>query len=264
MDHQKVVIGDATLYCGDCLEIMPGLGMVDAVVTDPPYEKEAHNNGRRAFSGKSSPEFSKGICELLPVGFSEISEDLRSRCGILFSGISRGWILTFCQVEAVHKWMEAIEFGQAKYLRTQIWDRVDSAPQFTGDRPAMAFECIVTCWAGKGRSVWNGGGARGTYRYPTVKQNRLHDTQKPLKLMSELVQKFSNRGHAILDPFMGSGTTGVACAQLGRKFIGIELDPKYFEIACKRIENAYAQPSLFNGNGEPERKAEQMSLEDSG
>ena len=76
--------------------------------------------------------------------------------------------------------------------------------------------------------------------------------------MVELLSDFTNHGQTILDPFMGSGTTGVACAKLGRKFIGIELKPKYFDIACERIEAAYKQPDLFV---EPPAKAVQVGLD---
>lgn len=91
-----------------------------------------------------------------------------------------------------------------------------------------------------------GGGKRGVFEYyATHGRYGGHPTEKPLGLMGELVQLFSNQGATVLDPFMGSGTTGVACARLGRKFIGIELEPKYFEIACRRIEEAQAQPDMF-------------------
>jgi len=86
------------------------------------------------------------------------------------------------------------------------------------------------------------------------KNGRLHPTEKPVGLMRKLLQKTAG---IVLDPFMGSGTTGVACVKLGRKFIGIELDPKYFDIACKRIEEAYKQPDMFI---EPSKKAEQLGI----
>jgi site-specific DNA-methyltransferase (adenine-specific)/modification methylase len=85
-----------------------------------------------------------------------------------------------------------------------------------------------------------------------------HPTQKPLELMKWCIEKLPDKTETILDPFMGSGTTGVACAKLGRKFIGIELEPKYFDIACKRIEAAYKQPDLFV---EPPAKAVQGGLD---
>src|SRR5690606_9161061 len=78
-----------------------------------------------------------------------------------------------------------------------------------------------------------------------LERSQVHPTQKPEKLIEHIVKISSKPGGAVLDPFMGSGTTGVACANLGRKFIGIEIEPKYFDIACRRIEAAYAQGRLF-------------------
>ena len=86
---------------------------------------------------------------------------------------------------------------------------------------------------------------------------RWHIAQKPVPLLKEIV-RIIPEDQTVLDPFMGSGTTGVACAKLGRKFIGIEIEPKYFDIACKRIEEAYAQPDMFI---EPPAKAEQEALD---
>jgi len=78
-----------------------------------------------------------------------------------------------------------------------------------------------------------------------MKDGKGHPTQKPIEVMCWCIERLPDGANTILDPFMGSGTTGVACAKLGRKFIGIEIEPKYFDIACRRIEAAYAQPDMF-------------------
>jgi site-specific DNA-methyltransferase (adenine-specific) len=120
-----------------------------------------------------------------------------------------------------------------------VWNRLNGAPQFTGDRPAVAVEAITLAHP-KGRKRWNGGGKRGIYSH-CIEQNRggnnerFHTTQKPLPLMLDLVADFTDPGETILDPFAGSGTTGIACLCLGRKFIGIERDAKYFRLACDRL-----------------------------
>src|SRR5690606_28135970 len=85
-----------------------------------------------------------------------------------------------------------------------------------------------------------------------------HPTEKPVPVMAEYVRNSSQRGDVVLDPFMGSGTTGVAAAQLGRRFVGIELDPQHFETACERIEAAYARPDLYSSHVE----GEQLSILD--
>lgn len=253
----KVVIGDATLYCGDCLDILPTLGKVDAVITDPPYEAEAHTKGRRV-SGKQ--ENGDRSVEMAALDFDAMTPDLRLAVSSACSAICDGWFLAFCQAEAVSLWREAHEAAGAKYKRSMVWIKPDGAPQFTGDRPGMGYESIVASWCGTGRSKWNGGGRHGVFSHPHRESNnpKQHMTQKPSTLMRELVDLFTDYGNTVLDPFMGSGTTGVAAIQLGRKFIGIEREPKYFDIACKRIEQAVAQGQLFAP--EPP-KAEQMEIQ---
>ena len=97
------------------------------------------------------------------------------------------------------------------------------------------------------------------YRAVAVDGGKQHPTQKPVQLMKWCIGFLPDTGYSIFDPFMGSGTTGVACIKIGRKFIGIEREPKYFDIACRRIEDAYKQPDLFV-EAEKAQPAEQLSL----
>lgn len=241
---KPVVIGNATLYCGDCMEVLPTLGKVDAVITDPPYEAEAHTKGRRLLGKQESGE---RTVEYGALDFALMSDELRFKSSSLAAELCSGWMLSFCQAEAVSLWRDAHEAAGAKYKRAMVWLKPDGAPQFTGDRPGMGYESIVASWCGTGRSKWNGGGKHGVFSHPNRESNnpKQHMTQKPSTLMRELVDLFTAQGNIILDPFMGSGTTGVAAIQLGRSFIGIEREPKYFDIACKRIEQAVAQGQLF-------------------
>jgi DNA modification methylase len=224
-----------TLYLGDCRDILPTIAEVDHVITDPPYELEAHTRGRRAYSGKHGHEFPKGIAEERPISFAPMNTDLRTFVASECARAARSWVMAFCQVEAVHLWRECFDAAGAEYTRTQLWVKPDATPQFTGDRPAMAFECIVTAWAGTGRKSWNGGGARGLYHHPTVKRGWGHETEKPEPLMVDLIAAFSNPDETILDPFAGSGTTLAVAKRLGRKAIGIEIDERYCELAGKRL-----------------------------
>jgi site-specific DNA-methyltransferase (adenine-specific) len=192
-----------TLFHADCLDVFyrgPQF-VADHVITDPPYEE-------RRLSARW----------------------MRS--------VTRKWILVFCQVEAAMIWRDAL--APAKYARTQIWRKPDSAPQFTGDRPGMGYESIVTCWNGDGRMSWNGGGRHGVYEHCVNDFGRLtgdrpHPTMKPEPLMCELVSLFTDPGDLILDPFGGSGTTAVAAKRLGRRCILIEREEKYCEVAAKRL-----------------------------
>src|SRR5690606_30894158 len=111
-------------------------------------------------------------------------------------------------------------------------------PQFSGDRPAAGFDAITICHP-SGRKRWNGGGAHAVWTHPVVingaGEARVHTTQKPLSLMTQLVSLFSDPGETVLDPFAGSGTTLVAAKNLGRRAIGIELDERYCEVAARRL-----------------------------
>ena len=149
--------------------------------------------------------------------------------------LARRWILVFCQVEAAMKWRAVLEDAGACYKRTCIWVKPDGKPQYSGDRPGIGYESIVACHA-PGRSRWNGGGTHGVFIVNKGGDARTgHQTQKPLALMELLVRLFSDPGEVILDPFAGSGTTGVAAIRLGRRFVGWEMNSEYFAIARKRL-----------------------------
>ena len=248
---EKVIIHNATLYHGDCLEILPTLDKVDAVVTDPPFEAEAHTQQRRAL-GRGSEDGRRDIQDAaLP--FAAISEGERSGLCNWAAKSCSGWLLVFCQAEAVGSWRAEMEQAGTKWRRSGIWVKPDGMPQLSGDRPGMGYESIAMGWCGEGKSKWNGGGKHGVWIMPKHDkgsghggQSNEHPTQKPQRIMHELVSLFSAIGSVVCDPFMGSGTTGVACANLGRKFIGIEIERKYFDIACNRIEAAYSQGRLFD------------------
>lgn len=236
---RKEIIGDCVLYCGDCMDIMPTLGKVDHVVSDPPYEDSTHKNivNISRNDGRAPTE---------KLRFESITK-IREPFFNLSCDASRGWIILFCTVEGAGRWADVINISKAKYKRACAWVKPDAMPQLNGECPANGLEIFNCSWAGEGRAKWNAGGKRGVYTHLTNQPDRtgLHPTEKPIPLMMEILKDFTNAGEAILDPFMGSGTTGVACVKTGRKFIGVELDEKYFDIACKRIEDAYKQPDLF-------------------
>lgn len=236
---QKVQIGDCTLYQGDCLEIMPVLGEVDHVVSDPPYEQISQDRIggiKRNDGGKVTEKLKfSGIDGIR----GKFTESVRDCC--------KGWGLLFCTSEGVALWRDSIELNKLKYKTPMIWVKPDAMPKFNGQGPALGHEHIVSLWCGGGCSRWNAGGKRGVYRHIVNPSDRhgKHPTEKPWRLFTELLEDFTNPNELILDPFMGSGTTGVACVKTGRKFIGVELDPDYFKIACERIEKAYQQRDLF-------------------
>lgn len=232
-------IGDAVLYNGDCLEVMTTLEPVSHVISDPPYEQISQDR----IGGIKRNDGGKVTEKLTFVGI----DGLRDSVCEATAKLAQGWGIFFCTAEGVAMWRDSIEAAGIKYKCPMIWVKPDAMPKFNGQGPALAYENCVTCWNGVGKAVWNAGGKRGVYTHLTNQRDRdgRHPTEKPIPLFAELLADFTGPGETILDPFMGSGTTGVACATMGRKFIGIEMDPRYFDIACERIEKAYRQGDMF-------------------
>jgi site-specific DNA-methyltransferase (adenine-specific) len=249
---ESVQIGDCTLFLGDCLEILPTLGKVDAVICDPPYEQISQDR----IGGIKRNDGGKVTEKLTFAGIDGIRGEVTRLTALSCSG----WALFFCTSEGVAPWRDAVEFAGLKYKTPMIWVKPDAMPKFNGQGPALGHENIVSAWCGTGHARWNGGGRRGVFTALTNDPGRegTHPTEKPVPLMSELVSLFSNEGDVVLDPFMGSGTTGVAAVKLGRKFIGIELNERYFEIARKRVQKAYDEPRL--PLSAPKPKQETMTL----
>ena len=226
---EPVIIGDATLYLGDCRDILPTLPRVDAVVTDPPYgmswdgKVTVGKNGHGATGAKAK------------------------HYGIEIHGDDRPFDATpWLRFKNVLLWGFNHFPDQLRRGRALVWiKRSDEGfGSFLSDAE------IAWCSAGHGVYCFR------DQSLMSETHQRAHPTQKPVALMQWCVQQFP-AAQSILDPFMGSGTTGVACAKLGRKFIGIEIEPKYFDIACRRIEQAYAQPDMFVA---PPKKATQEPL----
>lgn len=237
---RKEVIGNCELYLGDCLDIMPTLDEVDHVICDPPYEDFLHENNKRLAKGRALKDKRNPFESWDFNSINSIRGDLLDKINC------SGWFIGFCVIEGVKPWVDAIGESRIKYKRTSLWIKPDGMPQFNGACAGLGYECFITAWCGAGQSKWNGGGKHGVY-YCNKGDGRYggHPTEKPVRLMSDIIRDYSNQGETILDPFMGSGTTGVACVKLGRKFIGIEMNKKYFDLSCRRIEQAYNQPDMF-------------------
>lgn len=243
-----------TLHHGDCLDPVSGLASladksVDHVITDPPYEAEAHELGKRQ---NPTRDHSKRVVDE-GLDFGAISTADRTAVAAQATRLARKLIVAFCQVEAVAAWRTALQCAGAKYLRAIPWVKPDAMPSLHGRWPGQAFEVIVLastaaaqCPVG-GKAVWY-----SHTRTPMARDRRPHPTMKPLDLMLQILEDFTDHGETILDPFAGSGTTGVACNQLGRSFIGWERDANYHAIATRRLNGDEAkprpeQPSLFGG-----------------
>lgn len=233
------------MYLGDCLEIMSTLDRVDHVITDPPYEKEAHTRARRALVDSTQKRGARNTGKVrridrpLEIDFEAITPEDRTAVSKQSAGLVSRWTIAFCQIEAVAAWRAAFEAGGLEWVRGGIWRKPDGAPQFTGDRPGQGFECLAIAHP-KGKKRWNGGGKHAVWTHSLEhghgngKRNE-HPTVKPLALMLDLVDDFTDAGDVVLDSYAGSGTTGVACLRRGRQFIGIEKKPAYFELAVERL-----------------------------
>lgn len=247
-----------TLYHGDCLALMVALareGMrVDHTITDPPYEQEAHTKQTR-IKGKEHKHLtstmddgavSKSVLAFDPIGHR------RWLYARMIARLTQRWALTFCQLEAAMLWRKAYESGGKRYIRTMTWYKTNGIPQFTGDRPAANYENIVLMHS-PSRCRWNGCGRGSVLPHPiNGGKDALgsHPTQKPLSLIEELLTLFSDVGDLILDPFAGSGTTGVAAKKHNRRAILIEQNEDYCRLAARRLATTQPQMLLEPQRGE--------------
>lgn len=224
-----------SLECADCRLWLPTLAdrSVDLVLTDPPYEIEAHTLQRR-----TRATLERGVVDAsLP--FAPIDAATRAAVAIETARVGRRWVLTFCQIEAVPLWRAAYERAGLVYKRTCLWIKPDGMPQYSGDRPGMGYEAFVAMHQ-PGRSAWNGGGRHGVFVChkndgARVAGKHQHPTQKPVRLMRELIRLFSDPGEVVGDWFAGVGSTGVAALLEGRRFVGAERDAGYAAVARERL-----------------------------
>ena len=233
---RKEVIGDCTLYLGDCLTVMPMLEKVDAVVTDPPYELSS--------SGPGSSHFGMSLSKFDGDGYKAIINGLDyNKLFDVFKTVQQPLNgFAFCSNKQVSKLMAECE-RRGLSTTLLIWHKTNAAP-FANGVWRGDIEYIVH-FRGKG-ATFNGGATDKTKVLPhPIVIDDAHPTVKPQAIIQRLIRNCSNTDGTVLDPFMGSGTTLVACAKMGRKGIGIELDPDYFDIACQRVEEAYRQPDMF-------------------
>ncbi len=216
-----------TIYHGDCLDVLPTLAGVDHVITDPPYSDASH---AMHDAGKRWAQRQDGLVRA-ELRFDSIDGPYIE--SVLNAVAVARWAV-FTMDERIASWLRVSQPRGFKYVRTGVWVKPGSMPQFTGDRPAMGYEPVVIMHAAGSRTRWNGGGRAGVWQFPPVHGE--HPTQKPLALYRSFVELFTDPGEVILDPFMGSGTTLLAALNLGRRAIGIEREEKWCEAAAKRLE----------------------------
>jgi len=333
-------IGDCILIQGDCLEVMPALGEVDAIIADPPYfgikgefdfiwsdfnsylvdvEKWACAVASKAKEASTvywlgddkNIAYSQVIFDKLMGFVNSLVWHKTDKRGGMFGSAGSDKVRSFpiCTerllVYSNDRYnLSSCVYAIRDYIRSEIkkskgeisFKKINAALGTATNGGGVASACLslkkseptmFTAEMYKALQAWCAPYLRREYEdlrreYEELRRefnnkhnlteflefdfekggNKLHPTVKPLKLISALVETSTRVGQTILDPFMGSGTTGVACVQLDRKFIGIELDPDYFEIACQRIEEAYKQPKLFPVEKPKPAKTGDMFAED--
>ena len=230
------------LLQGDCLELMKNIpdGSIDLILTDPPYliSKKSNFDTGGAWNNASDKR-----CQKTPpkTDFGEWDKqqlDLNKLFKEFFRVLKKsGTCICFFDVWKMQELKRVAEFNKFKQMRLIRWDKTNPVPvnsklNYLSNVSEYALSCV------KGSNpIFNSEYDKGIYIYPICSgtERTEHPTQKPLNFFIDLVEKHSNESNVVLDCFMGSGTTGVACINTNRNFIGIELDKQYFEIAEKRI-----------------------------
>lgn len=224
MAYREEIIGNARLILGDCREFLPRLGKVDAVVTDPPYGVsggsgtlgKASSKTKYDVSWPDTPEYIKSC--IVPAFITALAIAKRA---VITPGAPNAFL--YPHPSDIGALYQPATTGMGK------WGRATVQPVlFYGKDPRAGLTIKPIHFVNTQRAEPCG-----------------HPCPKPLKATFWMVERASLHGEVILDPFMGSGTTGVAAVQMGRQFIGIECEPKYFDIACRRIEDAQRQGDMF-------------------
>lgn len=228
---RKEVIGNQTLILGDCLQVMPLLGRFDAVVTDPPY-----GIGRAAGMGGGGVRLAGDARRYQASGWDDARPSGEAFAAILACS---PWHVVWGG-----NYFADVLPQSGKWL---FWDKCQTMPSYSDG------ELAWTSLSGEAvkQFTYNGSGMQAK------EKARVHPTQKPVALM-EWCLGFLPDAKTILDPFAGSGTTLVACQRMGKAGTGIELDPDYFDIMCRRVDEAARQPDLFI---KPEPKPEQTGMD---
>ena len=233
---EPVVIGRATLYCGDCRDILPTLGAVDHIITDPPYSERTHK-GHDA--GK---DISVDNAERLDLGYSALTPKRAEGLAEVFAKSCGGWIVWMTDSWLSPTICDALQ-EQGRYVFAPLpFYQAGRSVRLAGDGPCSWTDWIVVSRTAA-QSKW--GTLRGGYIAGEGWNDKERMGGKPTRLMQLIVGDYSRAGDVVCDPFMGAGTTGVAAVMAARDFIGIEIDPAAFDIACRRIEEAQKQADLF-------------------
>lgn len=216
------------LIYGDALDCLQNFKDIDLILTDPPYNISRSNNLQTLSGNRQGVDFGEWDAHSVePADWIPLAAETLSK---------NGSMIVFCGIRQASYVIEAMEKSGLKFKDCIRWIKTNPMPRNRDRRYVVDYEFAV--WGAKGK--WTFHRQSDTYDRPEIRcsypAKRLHPTQKPVQLMEDLISRHSNVGDTVLDPFMGSGTTGVACQNLGREFIGIEKDAGYFAAAQDRLQ----------------------------
>ena len=236
MKPERVVIGNAELWHGDCIEILPKLPKVDAVITDPPYSERTH----KGHDGGSIPAVDGADRQAL--GYEALTPEAAALLAYRYTKVCDGWIVWMTDHTLAPSICKALnDFGRYVFAPLPFY-APGSRVRLSGDGPSSWTDWIVVART-SAQHRW--GTLPGGYMAGPGWSDKARMGGKPTALMDSLVTDYSRHGDLVLDTHMGAGTTGVACARTGRRFIGCEIEREAFDIACERIERAQAQGQMF-------------------
>lgn len=220
------------IECGDCLELMKGISdkSVDLVLTDPPYLCDySRHDSKSRFSKKIANDENNSANENM------IEKYIKECYRIMKDNTA---IYCFCNYKKIDFFKQIIETSGFNLKNIIIWDKQRNGMGDLSTTFGYSYEFII--FASKGQTKIRGKRITDVWQFARVKpKEQTHQNQKPIDLLKQAIEKSSDEGAVVFDGFMGSGSTCVACVNTNRHYIGFELDPQYYDIACKRLEEAY-------------------------
>ena len=246
---KDVRIGNQRLILGDCLAVMPLLGRFDAVVTDPPFSERTHKgHNAGALEGRDG-------AKRATLGYGAISEETAIKLAHQFADLCSGWTVWITDFTLAPVIVKALEDAKRYVFAPLPFYQPGRSVRLLGDGPSSWTDWVVVSRTAA-QVRW--GTLRGGYIAGEGWADKQRMGGKPLSLMMQVIEDYTRPRQKVLDPFLGGGTTAVACEKMGRFCTGIEIDPEAFDRACRRVDEAARQPDLLIPETRHPPKQEQL------